>query len=62
VRTGFAQFSDVFIITHLKLTAIFLLVCMQTVFEADRAKEGFYIRSGIVVIGKNSLIKDNTEI
>lgn len=35
---------------------------MQTVFEADRAKEGFYIRSGIVVIAKNATIKDNTVI
>lgn len=34
----------------------------DTVFEADRAKEGFYIRSGIVVIAKNATIKDNTVI
>jgi len=34
----------------------------DTVFEADRAEFGFYIRSGIVIIGKNSVIKDDTVI
>lgn len=30
--------------------------------EADRPIEGFYIRSGIVIIGKNAIIKDGTII
>lgn len=30
--------------------------------EADRAKEGFYIRSGITIIPKNATIKDGTVI
>lgn len=34
----------------------------QGVQEADRPTEGFYIRSGIVVIVKNATIKDGTVI
>jgi len=34
----------------------------QGVEEADRPEEGFYIRSGIVVIVKNATIKDGTVI
>ncbi|XP_022637465.1 glucose-1-phosphate adenylyltransferase large subunit 1-like [Vigna radiata var. radiata] len=30
--------------------------------EADRPEEGFYIRSGIVVVVKNATIKDGTVI
>lgn len=38
------------------------LLLAQGVEEADRAKEGFYIRSGITVVLKNATIKDNTII
>jgi len=34
----------------------------QGVEEADRAKEGFYIRSGITITLKNATIKDGTVI
>jgi len=34
----------------------------EGVQEADRPEEGYYIRSGIVVILKNSTIKDGTVI
>lgn len=34
----------------------------QKVEEADRASEGFYIRSGITVVLKNSVIMDGTII
>jgi len=34
----------------------------DTIFEADRAEFGFHIRSGIVIVGKNSVIKDDTVI
>lgn len=37
-------------------------VVVQTIFEADRAEFGFHIRSGIVIVGKNSVIKDDTVI
>lgn len=32
---------------------------MQGVQEADRSSEGFYIRSGITIILRNSVIKDD---
>lgn len=35
---------------------------MQGVQEADRTSEGFYIRSGVTVILKNTTIKDGTVI
>ena len=35
---------------------------MQNVEEAERPSEGFYIRSGITVILKNSTIRDGTVI
>jgi len=35
---------------------------MQNVEEAERPSEGYYIRSGITVILKNSRIKDGTVI
>jgi glucose-1-phosphate adenylyltransferase len=31
---------------------------LQGIQEADRSSEGFYIRSGITVILKNSVIED----
>lgn len=31
---------------------------MQGVQEADRSSEGFYIRSGITIILRNSVIRD----
>lgn len=31
---------------------------LQNIQEADRSSEGFYIRSGIIIILKNSTIKD----
>jgi len=34
----------------------------QGVEEADKTKEGFYIRSGITVILKNATIQDGTVI
>lgn len=33
---------------------------LQNVEDSDRSDEGFYIRSGITVIPKNSTIKDGT--
>lgn len=39
-----------------------VLTSSQGVEEADRAKEGFYIRSGITIIPKNATIKDGTVI
>lgn len=35
---------------------------LQRVDEADRAEEGFYIRSGITIVLKNATIKDGTVI
>jgi glucose-1-phosphate adenylyltransferase len=37
------------------------LLC-QGVQEADRPEQGYYIRSGVVVILKNATIKDGTVI
>ncbi|XP_060958615.1 glucose-1-phosphate adenylyltransferase large subunit 1, chloroplastic-like [Cannabis sativa] len=34
----------------------------EGVQEADRSTEGFYIRSGVTVVLKNSVIKDGTVI
>jgi glucose-1-phosphate adenylyltransferase len=36
--------------------------CWQGVQEADRPEEGYYIRSGIVVVLKNATVKDGTAI
>lgn len=38
------------------------IVYLQNVTEADRPSDGFYIRSGITVILKNSIIPDGTTI
>jgi glucose-1-phosphate adenylyltransferase len=38
------------------------IVNKDRVEEADRESEGFYIRSGIVVVLKNALIADGTVI
>ena len=38
------------------------LVGFQNVEEGDRSEDGFYIRSGITVIPKNSTIKDGTVV
>jgi glucose-1-phosphate adenylyltransferase len=38
------------------------MLTSQGVDEADKTKEGFYIRSGITVILKNATIKDGTII
>jgi glucose-1-phosphate adenylyltransferase len=35
---------------------------LQNVEDSDRSVEGFYIRSGITVIPKNSTIKDGTVV
>lgn len=35
---------------------------LQGVQEADRSSEGFYIRSGVTVILKNSTIEDGLSI
>lgn len=42
-------------------TLLDALTC-QGVEEADRAEEGFYIRSGITVVLKNATIKDGTVV
>jgi len=39
-----------------------VVVVMQNVQEADRGSEGFYIRSGIVVVLKDSEIINDTII
>jgi len=38
------------------------MMTSQGVQEADRPAEGFYIRSGIVVVVKNATIEDGTVI
>jgi glucose-1-phosphate adenylyltransferase len=38
------------------------IINKDRVEEADREKEGFFIRSGIVVVMKNATIPDNTVI
>lgn len=45
-----------------KMQCNFFNVLLQNVEEADRPSEGFYIRSGITVVLKNSIIKDGTII
>lgn len=49
-----------FIIQH--LFADLVSMTSQGVQEADMPEEGFFIRSGIVVIMKNATIKDGTVI
>lgn len=44
------------------LFADLVSVSSQGVQEADKPEEGFYIRSGIVVIVKSATIKDGTVI
>lgn len=39
-------------------TKFLLLNEPQGIQEADRTSEGFYIRSGVTVVLKNSVIKD----
>lgn len=51
---------------HIEFTNIYFIFfywfSMQNVQEADRPKLGFYIRSGITVVYKNSMIPDGTMI
>lgn len=44
------------------MLTFFVLNELQKVEEADRPSEGFYIRSGITVVLKNSVIMDETII
>lgn len=46
----------------LQVGIYWLVLWMQNVEEAERPSEGFYIRSGITVILKNSTIRDGTVI
>jgi glucose-1-phosphate adenylyltransferase len=39
-----------------------LLIELQGVQEAERPSEGFYIRSGVTVVLKNSIIEDGLVI
>lgn len=56
-RTNQSDLSFILFPTHAN-TAL----TSQGVEEAERAEEGFYIRSGITVVLKNATIKDGTII
>ncbi|GER35553.1 glucose-1-phosphate adenylyltransferase [Striga asiatica] len=56
------KISNCIIDKNAKIGKDVIIANKDCVEEADRAEEGFYIRSGITVIMKNSTIKDGTII
>ncbi|KAI3460336.1 hypothetical protein Pfo_016999 [Paulownia fortunei] len=56
------KISNCIIDKNAKIGKDVVIANKDSVEEADRAEDGFYIRSGITVILKNSIIKDGTII